>query len=147
MEHIQTVEFTVEGEPKGKGRPRFTKAGHAYTPKATKEYELRIRQACWRAMAEQKIERTDRDVHVEIFAHMPVPKSWTVRQKALAHAGVTRPRRPDLDNVLKAVLDGANGIAYDDDAQVHSIRARKRYVFIGERPCLFVKMSWSAEQA
>ena len=29
------VKFTILGEPKGKGRPRVTKTGRAYTPKDT----------------------------------------------------------------------------------------------------------------
>ena len=34
------AKFTVYGEPKGKGRPRFnTKTGHAITPKDTVSYE------------------------------------------------------------------------------------------------------------
>ena len=37
---MEKVKFTVYGEPKGKGRPRFnTKPGHAMTPKDTVSYE------------------------------------------------------------------------------------------------------------
>ena len=36
---MREIKFTIEGEPKGKGRPRFTRGGHAYTPKETVEYE------------------------------------------------------------------------------------------------------------
>ena len=34
-------------------------------------------------------------------------------------------QRPDLDNVVKAICDGLNGLAYVDDSQVSSIEARK----------------------
>ena len=36
-------------------------------------------------------------------------------------------KKPDLDNVLKAVLDGLNGIAFVDDSQVVAITVRKKY--------------------
>ena len=37
---MEKAKFTVYGEPKGKGRPRFnTKTGHAITPKDTVNYE------------------------------------------------------------------------------------------------------------
>lgn len=32
-------------------------------------------------------------------------------------------RRPDLDNLIKSLLDGCNNICYDDDRQVVSISA------------------------
>ena len=36
---MEKAKFTVYGEPKGKGRPRFnTKTGHAITPKDTVSY-------------------------------------------------------------------------------------------------------------
>lgn len=34
--------FEVPGEPRGKGRPRFTKDGHAYTDSETRAYEKKI---------------------------------------------------------------------------------------------------------
>lgn len=35
--------FVIDGQPVGKGRPRFVRAtGHTYTPDKTKEYEQRI---------------------------------------------------------------------------------------------------------
>ena len=40
------IEFVIPGEPRGKGRPRFSKSGHAYTPSETVAYEKLVR-ACW----------------------------------------------------------------------------------------------------
>ena len=36
-------------------------------------------------------------------------------------------KKPDLDNLVKSVLDGLNGIAYVDDNQIIDIEARKEY--------------------
>jgi len=36
----------------------------------------------------------------------------------LALAGVYASSKPDLDNVLKSILDGLNGVIYRDDSQV-----------------------------
>ena len=35
--------------------------------------------------------------------------------------------KPDIDNVAKAVLDGLNGIAFEDDKQVINLRIAKAY--------------------
>lgn len=35
--------------------------------------------------------------------------------------------KPDLDKLVRAVLDGLTGVAYFDDAQVTAVQATKRY--------------------
>ena len=43
-------------------------------------------------------------------------------------SGEQRPmKKPDLDNVVKAVLDGCNAVAFRDDALVVELTARKLY--------------------
>jgi len=34
-------------------------------------------------------------------------------------------KRPDLDNLIKAIQDGMNGIVYNDDSQIHKYEAEK----------------------
>ena len=36
-------------------------------------------------------------------------------------------KRPDVDNVIKCVADGLNGIAWRDDSQIVSVLANKFY--------------------
>ena len=36
-------------------------------------------------------------------------------------------KKPDIDNIIKAVLDALNGIAYKDDTQVVQVMAQKKY--------------------
>lgn len=36
-------------------------------------------------------------------------------------------KKPDIDNVLKSVLDGLQGVAYKDDKNITSARISKRY--------------------
>ncbi|MEA5004707.1 MAG: RusA family crossover junction endodeoxyribonuclease [Christensenella sp.] len=49
-EAMRTIEFWVEGDPKGKERPRANRFGRPYTPKNTLAYEKKIREACEKAM-------------------------------------------------------------------------------------------------
>jgi Holliday junction resolvase RusA-like endonuclease len=51
------------------------------------------------------------------------------KPKTVTRAEPTVP--PDLDKLIRAVLDGLTAVAYKDDAQVTEIRAIKIY---GERP-------------
>lgn len=123
------VVIVLPGEPQGKSRARAFRRGPIighYTPKKTRLYESAIRVAAMQAMgARMPIEGA---VRLELEALCPVPRSWTQRRREAALAGAIRPTsRPDLDNISKAWLDGLNGIAYRDDAQIVEIRALKRF--------------------
>ena len=113
------IEFTVKGKPVGKGRPRFTRTGHTYTPEKTRAYEAAVAWEC-------KLPST-LPQHVSVEVMVKPPKSWNKTKTKNALGGFIAPGRPDIDNYLKAVLDGCNGVAFLDDSQVVAIYATKRY--------------------
>ena len=95
---LQEIVFVVDGKPQGKQRPRLGKGGCVYTPRETKRYE---RSIAWAATAGRpRGWRLSWAVSVEVACYFP---DLHIR---------------DIDNVLKAVLDGMNGVAYNDDSQV-----------------------------
>ena len=77
MDH---VEIEVEGQPKGKARPRMSRFGHAYTPQKTRDYENIIKTACMAEMHRHSLEPTDAPVKVSIVAFMDIPKSWSKKK-------------------------------------------------------------------
>lgn len=48
------IEIVLLGAPRGKERPRLTKAGHVYTPEKTRNYEAALKYAAQQAMAGRK---------------------------------------------------------------------------------------------
>lgn len=131
------IVFEVPGEPRGKGRPRFTKEGHAYTDSETRAYEKKI-MAYYRQQLRDFRWDDGSYVAVEVTAVYPIPKSATKASHAAIQAGRILPKRkPDIDNVLKVVLDSLNGIAYKDDSQVVMISGKKIY---GHEPKLIIEM-------
>ena len=132
--------FEVPGEPSGKGRPRFTKDGHAYTDSETRAYEQKI-TAYYRQQLRDFRWPDSAYISVEITAVYPIPKSATKASLAAIQAGRILPKRkPDIDNVIKAVLDSLNGYAYKDDSQVVMVTGRKIY---GHEPKLIIEMKGS----
>ena len=122
----------IPGDPVGKERPRHTRNGHTYTPDKTKAYEERIAWA-WKQAHGEMIERP---VEMTITAYYRIPKSATLAQKEKMRTGDILPeKRPDIDNVVKAVMDGCQGVAFKDDAKVVRISAAKLY---SEEPGLMV---------
>ena len=125
---------SVEGKIQGKGRPRFYN-GHALTPQNTVVYENLIKLA----YKQQDGKLHEREVRVDVWANFAIPKSYPKKLHALCESGRIRPiKKPDVDNIAKAVLDGLNGVAYSDDCKVTTICVRKRYVTDNERLIILV---------
>ena len=118
--------YIIDGEPTAKGRPRFTRRGHTYTPKKTAEYEKKIKKE----LKEQGAEPYGKGVplKVEVIFYKGHLKSWTKKELFQAQDGSLLPvKRPDLDNYTKAILDGANGLLWHDDSQIVDLLLYKRY--------------------
>lgn len=117
--------ITIPGKPRGKGRPRFSRAtGRTYTDDATAVYENLVK-TIWITVVGKRL---DGELAVSIEAHYAIPTSKPKKMQSAMRDGSVRPTtKPDIDNVIKAVLDGLNGAAYADDAQVVELSASKCY--------------------
>lgn len=126
---MTSIVFIVPGQPQGKGRPRVGNiGGHArmFTPEKTVAYEGLIAHTAQQAMQGRAL--IEGPVSVVIDMRCQVPASWSKTKKAQAINGTVLPTtKPDQDNVLKAIFDGLNGVAWKDDVQVVEISSRKRY--------------------
>jgi Holliday junction resolvase RusA-like endonuclease len=127
--------FTIPGDPRGKGRPRATvfkgKAGvplraRMYSDAKTVSYENLVKMAASQALAGRA--PFDVPLTVIVSVRMVPAASSSAKKRAAMLSGEMAPTKlPDLDNVVKAVLDGCNKVAFRDDALVVSLIARKRY--------------------
>lgn len=121
------VQITIPGAPKVKGRPRFARIGgfiRAYTPQETHKAEAFIAK-CFKEQAPKKTPEYD---WLEVFCtfHIPLPEAYSHKKKQ-SMEGTPCIKRPDIDNYLKLVLDGLNGVAWADDNAIACIRAEKKY--------------------
>ena len=128
--------FIVLGEPQGKGRPRFTGRGRAYTPAKTAQYEAQIRRA-YQSQAGQVFPEGI-PLAVRIIAYYRVPASDSKRKRLDKLQHRIRPtKKPDWDNIGKVVCDALNGVAYKDDAQIVTAVV---YKFYGDQPRVEVEI-------
>jgi len=123
------LDFYVPGQPIAKGRPKFSTRGgfaKAYTPAKTVNYENLVRYAAAEAM--QGAAPIPGPVHLWIHIGLQIPASWSKKRRGLAaEQMIAATKKPDADNVLKAVKDAINGVVFIDDAQVVSIGLLKEY--------------------
>lgn len=119
------IRFVIPGPATPKGRPRITRTGHAYTPQKTKAYAEKVQ---WVARA---------------FAPR-TPLLGPVSVRIVEYRKGTPEARPDIDNVLKNLLDAMNGLIWRDDSQVVQLFAEKRHD--EKEPRVEVEI-WEVEQA
>ena len=126
------IKFTYHGEAVGKGRPRYTKRGdyvHTYTPKKTKDFEDAIRFEFMASNCDpMPVYDKDKTLMANILIGVSIPKSYPKYKQALCRCRMIAPaKKPDLDNVLKSIMDALNGYAFDDDSQIVKVIAEKVY--------------------
>jgi Holliday junction resolvase RusA-like endonuclease len=118
----EILRFFVPGQPLPKQRPRLGRHG-VYTPTKTLEWENEIGWAAREAMQIAGLGATPCDVHV----HMLFQRKGK--------------QRADLDNLIKACLDGMNGIVWIDDRQVRSLSAQVDYGFANGSAGILISIS------
>lgn len=106
-----------------KERARISANGHVYTPERTRKYEKYIKQAAetWNRKPYMC------PVAMTVIITDPIPKSYSKTMRRAASLGLIYPKRGDLDNKVKAISDGLNGVAYVDDVQVVDLVAARRF--------------------
>jgi len=99
------AQFTVEGEPVPKARPRvvIARGARAFTPKPTVEGEHRVQEYCF--VANPRLRPVEGSVGLKLRFYC---------------AGLGR---GDLDNYVKLTSDALNHIAWHDDAQIVKLDA------------------------
>lgn len=125
--------FDFEAVPKGRPRAvRTMNSARMVTPADTRVFEDRVKQVAEVYMRGKAMLRGPLhiDMHVCVW---PIPKN-----PPRGKDGTPWPaRKPDLDNLEKAVCDALNGIVWSDDAIICSVNKDKHY---GESPYFTVKV-------
>lgn len=132
MDNLNDIfyEWSVMGEPVGKGRARITNRGgfaHAYTPKKTVDYEQSIRDAFTEKYG---IVPVLEGIPLELFVRIEhgIPKSVSKKDRPFYEDNLIKPmRKSDLDNVIKSVNDSLQGVVFKDDIQIVYLIGSKRW--------------------
>lgn len=125
------IEFTIPGEPKAQGRPRFSTFGgfpRAIDPKESRDFKSRVAYFGQNA----NFYEADSGLRVRVDFYLKRPKN---RQKKSDSVDPIRCfKKPDLDNLVKAIFDGLKGVCFRDDGQVGELHAQKFYHEINGQP-------------
>ncbi|MFC9769306.1 RusA family crossover junction endodeoxyribonuclease [Rhodococcus jostii] len=125
-----TTVFRVDGAPAPQGSKRHVGNGILVESSAATLKPWRERIA-WTAR-EHHVPLHDGPVLVRLNFVMPRPRATP---KRCTPAAV---KRPDLDKLIRSVLDALTHIAWTDDSRVVSLHATKRLAEIAETPGLAI---------
>ena len=117
----------VHGEPKGQPRPRafaFHGKARVYDPGTAEHWKSQIALAF-----PNVILKHGGPVRVDLVFYMPRPKHHYTKASVLKEsAPIAYAKKPDADNLAKAVLDAMTTMGvWDDDAQVAVLNIQKWY--------------------
>jgi Holliday junction resolvase RusA-like endonuclease len=123
------VQFVIPGKPHGhqRHRARVVRAGakafaQLYDTSRNREFKKKVQDA-WND-ATKSGEPFDPigpiAITVEAVFHNTLPA-----RKREPNRARWRLKKPDIDNIVKAIMDALNGLAYIDDAQVVILTAQK----------------------
>lgn len=130
-------EFEVPSKIIGKSRPRLNSyTGQVYTPTRTKHYECLIEQYFLLKYPKFKLLQNRLKVTMHAYFEPPKSASKTLKEQMLQNV-ISPTKKPDIDNIVKAVLDAMNGFAYKDDTQITKIEVEKLY---GDAEKLYIKI-------
>lgn len=108
--------------PIGSPRPRFRNTGRfvqTYMPASYTKHKDFIREQMPNVLLNGELK-------VTLSFYFEPPKSWSNRKRLLA-IGQYKRTKPDIDNLIKTVLDAANEKVWNDDNQIVEIRSIKQY--------------------
>lgn len=119
-------EFEIKERAIGKERPRKGKNGKFYTPEKTKNFEELV-QWNFKAKYNIELEPSEKPFKAKITAVFKPAESLSKKKKEELLFKINYTKKPDADNIAKAILDSLNGLAYKDDSQITALLVLKDY--------------------
>lgn len=146
MDADRAIRLRLHTVPRGQERARYrvmsTAGGRnlpvAYTPARTRAAAHEIR-AEWVAAGRPRVP-DGQHFRIVVEAIMQRPASHTRKDGSPGSAWLDVPRRPDVDNILKLVLDALQPDCFANDALCREATVAKRY---GDKNRLDITIDWA----
>ena len=121
------IQLKFDIKPMAKQSFHTTRTGQKYLDASVIRYRKAIRNMAIAQMRNQKAEKIEGAVNMNIIYAFRRPKSLSKKERNEIDGGKNIPKttKPDIDNLTKAILDALNGIVWKDDAQVTQINIQK----------------------
>jgi Holliday junction resolvase RusA-like endonuclease len=110
----------VNGIPKAQPRPRLASNGKVFNPRSADAWKEEVKAA----FVSCRRETISTPVYLKVIFYLPTPK----RKNKNDIENMKHNVKPDLDNLLKALMDAMTNVRiWEDDALVFKIESEKWY--------------------
>ncbi len=115
------MRIQINGTPIPYARPRVT-SRVTYDPRSKDKSRIK------KILLAKGFEPFQIPLRVNLIFELYIPKSASKKKQLEMKEGKIKPsKKPDLDNLIKFILDCSNGILFSDDSQILEIIASKRF--------------------
>jgi Holliday junction resolvase RusA-like endonuclease len=120
------VTFEVDGRPVPWARAGRKHGQGSFTPKKVRAYQRRVQAAGIDALDGRTL--LEGALLVDLTFYVEIPVSYPLWKKQAAANGLLYPSKlPDIDNLIKGILDALNDKVWKDDKQVVRMDPKKLY--------------------
>ena len=122
----------IETEPVGKQSPLWG-GDHSYLPAKTADFQKLV---AWEYVRQGGENFGKNAVSIVLHIKKGFPKSYSKAKRDKLRNQICT-EKPDCSNVLKAIEDGLQGVAFDNDKQVVFVSMSKRWT---DESCIVLKV-------
>jgi Holliday junction resolvase RusA-like endonuclease len=127
LSHMDTLTFTIEGDPVPQPRARISTRGgfgRAYTPG---DHPIHAYRAAVAAAAREAGATPSDQVPITLIVDLVFARPKSHYRKSGLKPDAPKLPRADCSNVLKGIEDSLNGVAWVDDTQVGKVIVEKSF--------------------
>lgn len=139
------LDFIITGTPKPQARPKFfrNKAGYmgTYSPKSD-WFNIVYTETLKKKQELLGDKKLCGMINIRLDFYLPIPSSFSNKKKIMMEfQPVTK--KPDIDNLVKAVMDAINYTnLWEDDSRIWKIESSKVY---SKEPRCYIRIETSEE--
>lgn len=118
------ITLEIYGTPISQQRPRFSKkTGRCFDSQAAIKEGVK-----WQIKSQYREKPLSIPLFMNAIFFMPIAKSHSaLKKKQMANGLLGHIQRPDLDNLVKFILDCLNNLVIEDDSLICEMKAKKVY--------------------
>ena len=122
------ISITIEGTARPQGSKRHVGGGRMIeSSKHVAAWREWVRLKASQAMTESREEILSGPLAISILFLFDRPKKHSTTKGLRPEAPNYHTSKPDVDKLLRAVLDAMTGVVFTDDSQVASVSCLKKY--------------------